>query len=173
MNLVENESPRGAVTGHTFEQKEPRRRKEKNKHRFWKTCGEALKRQDSRMLVFVVWLYENDHSRGIWVLSKANELKADLPTSKLSFQIPSWAETSCKTPKAPWKFVWRNLALTKLKPPQSLSPAELLMLHFSPLLGSASPWMLKTRMSLHFLFHSHNQLNSGWRQSTHWPRELF
>lgn len=43
------------------------------------------------------------HSHGIHILSKANELKADLPTSKLSFQIPRkpWAETSCKALKSP------------------------------------------------------------------------
>lgn len=42
MDLVENESPR--VTGHTFEQKEPQKRKEKSEHRFWRTCKEALSR---------------------------------------------------------------------------------------------------------------------------------
>lgn len=86
---MENESPRRAVTGHTFEPKEPQRRKE-NKHSFWKTCKEALSR-DRQQSVGVCGMatWEGAHSRGFWILSKANELKAELPTSKLSFQIPS------------------------------------------------------------------------------------
>lgn len=119
--------------------------------------------------------WEWAHSHGFRILSKANELKADLPTSKLSFQVPSWAETSCKAPKAPWKFAWRTFVLTKLKPRQSVSfSSRMLMLHSSPSLGATEGlWMLKMQMSLNFLFHIQNQPDSGWRQSTHWTRELF
>lgn len=80
-----------------------------------------------------------------------------------------------KLPKAPWKFVWRSFVLTKLKPHQSVSfSSRMLMLHFSPLLEATEGlWMLKMQMSLNFLFHIQNQPNSGWRQSTHWTRELF
>lgn len=81
---MENESPRRAVTGHTFEPKEPQRRKE-NKHSFWKTCKEALSR-DRQQSVGVCGMatWEGAHSRGFRILSKA-----ELLTSKLSFQIPS------------------------------------------------------------------------------------
>lgn len=114
---MENESPRRAVTDHTFEPKEPQRRKEKetqileNMQRVSQDTGQ----QNVGVCAMATW--EWAHSHGIQILSKANELKADLPTSKLSFQIPSWAETSCKAPKAPGKFAWRSFVLTKLKLP--------------------------------------------------------
>lgn len=116
-------------------------------------------------------MWEWAHSHGIQMLSKASELKADLPTSKLSLQIPSWTETSCKAPEFPWKFSWRTLLSLNLTP-LSIFLQLKVNAPFLPLLGSAEGlWMLK--MSLNILFHIQNQLNSGWRQSNHWNRELF
>lgn len=61
MYLLENESPRGAVTDHTFQQKEPQRRKEKQTEILENMQRGSLKRQDSRMLVFVVWTDRKEH----------------------------------------------------------------------------------------------------------------
>jgi hypothetical protein len=66
MFLLENESPRGAVTGHTSEQKEQRRRKKQQidsgKHAK-RLSQETL---DSRMVVMVVEIYENEHAHMVF-----------------------------------------------------------------------------------------------------------
>lgn len=66
MYLVENESPRGAVAGHTFEPKEPQRRKEKQTQILENMQRGSLKRRDSRMLVFVVWLRGDEHTHMVF-----------------------------------------------------------------------------------------------------------
>lgn len=49
------------MTDHTFEQKEPQRRKEKQTEILENMQRGSLKRRDSRMLVSVVWTDRNEH----------------------------------------------------------------------------------------------------------------
>lgn len=173
MFLLANGSPRGAVSGHTSEQKE-RRRKEKQ-HRFWKTCKEALSRDTGQ------WdgdgcrdIREWAHSHGILMQVKPinsrqifnrKALQPDPRLSRNLSQNPNWLQ----------KVEWINFSLTKLNPPSHLSfPHWVLVDPFLPLLGvSRRSVDAEEDTDVAWLSLPYSEMfSSGCRQSTHWTGEL-
>lgn len=173
MFLLANESPEGPVTGHTFEQKEQRRRKEKQTQILENMQRGSLKRLDSGMAMFIR-IYGNGHTHMVfwcklnqWIQGRFINIKALPPNPRLSrnfSQNPNW----------PRKVARSNFALTKLKPPSRLS-----LLHLSvsgsvfPLLGFCRRSVNSEDTNVTWLSLPNSEMfNSGRRQSTQWTGEL-